>query len=275
MAKAHANSSKPVLVKEGEKSSVAKRETEAKKAKPDVDSELPVTANANGTRRGKGVHLAPSLLAADFSRLDDCVKPLKKLCINWLHLDIMDGHFVPNISFGPGLVKCLRPVDPSLYFDVHLMVSDPRAYIKPFLEAGANNITFHVEAAGEDSANLLKYIRRQKIQAGISIKPKTPVSEIKELLRLADLVLVMTVEPGFGGQELIPATLNKVRELNLLRDDLGLEYMIQVDGGINTTTAPLAVAAGADVLVAGSSFFGKNKIRENSRALRQALNKVV
>lgn len=239
------------------------------------EAEIPTSALLNGTRRGKGVHLAPSLLAADFSKLEDCIKPLKSICVNWLHLDIMDGHFVPNISFGPAVVKQLRPIDTSLYFDVHLMISDPRSYVKQFCEAGADNITFHVEAAGEDSLNLLKYIRRQKVHAGISIKPKTQVSEIKELLRFADLVLVMTVEPGFGGQALIPSTLNKVRELNILRDELGLEYMIQVDGGINTTTAPLAVAAGADVLVAGSSFYANNRVKQNARALRQSLNNIV
>ncbi|MGF1572867.1 MAG: ribulose-phosphate 3-epimerase [Sumerlaeia bacterium] len=239
------------------------------------EGEIPDPPVQNGTRRGKGVHLAPSLLAADFSRLEDCVKPLKSLCVNWLHLDIMDGNFVPNISFGPAVVKQLRPIDANLYFDVHLMIADPRAYIKPFCDAGADNITFHVEAAGEDSMNLLRYIRRQKIHAGISIKPKTPVSDIKELLKFADLVLVMTVEPGFGGQALIPSTLNKVRELSIIREELGLEYMIQVDGGINTSTAPLAVAAGADVLVAGSSFYEKNRIRQNARALRQSLNNIV
>lgn len=239
------------------------------------DPSMPKSALLNATRRGKGVRLAPSLLAADFTRLEEAVKSLKSVCVNWLHLDIMDGHFVPNISFGPAVVQQLRPVDPNLYFDVHLMVSDPRSFVKPFCEAGANNLTFHVEAAGEDSMNLLKYIRRQKIHAGISIKPKTPVSEIKELLKFADMVLVMTVEPGFGGQPLIPSTLNKVRELNILREELGLEYMIQVDGGINTTTAPLAVAAGADVLVAGSSFYANNRVKQNARALRQSLNNIV
>jgi ribulose-phosphate 3-epimerase len=220
------------------------------------------------------VRLAPSLLAADFANLEACIKPLKPLSISWLHLDIMDGQFVPNISFGPGIVKAVRAIEHSLYFDTHLMIADPRRYVRDFIEAGSQNITFHVEAAGEDSVNLLKYIRRHKVDAGISIKPKTKVAAIHECLPHADLVLVMTVEPGFGGQALIPATLNKVRELALLREELGLEYLIQVDGGIDPSTAPLAVAAGADVLVAGTSIFRNGALRQNTRALRKSLTTI-
>lgn len=194
--------------------------------------------------------------------------------MNWLHLDIMDGHFVPNISFGPGVVKKIRAVDEMLYFDCHLMISEPRKYVKEFVEAGVENITFHQEAAGDDTANLLKYIHRQKIHAGVSIKPKTPVSAIVDVLPYADLVLIMTVEPGFGGQKLIPSTLNKVRELVLLREELNLEYLVQVDGGIDPETARLAVAAGADVLVAGTSVFGNGRIRSNVRHLRNSINLV-
>ncbi len=234
------------------------------------------SVSANGTarnRRGTGVRIAPSMLAADFSNLQQCIKPLRSLQLSWLHLDIMDGHFVPNISFGPGIVNQIRKLDRQLYFDVHLMVDHPRDFVKDFLEAGANHITFHAEAAEDDSELLLKYIRRQKISAGVSIKPRTPISAIRDVLQWADMVLVMTVEPGFGGQKLIPSTLNKVRELVLLREELGLEYLIQVDGGIDPTTAPLAVAAGADVLVAGTSVFrgGSTKIRQNTRALRSSM----
>ena len=220
------------------------------------------------------MRIAPSLLAADFLRLEECIKPLRDLSLGWLHLDIMDGVFVPNISFGPDIVKQARKVDPALYFDVHLMIQNPRQYVKDFCEAGAQNITFHVEAAGEDTGNLLKYIRRQGCQCGVSIKPKTPVSAIHEVLPFCDLVLVMTVEPGFGGQKLIPHTLNKVRELVLLREELGLEYVIQVDGGIDATTAPLAVAAGSDVLVAGTAVFRDGKIRANTRALRKSMTNI-
>ena len=226
------------------------------------------------SRRGTGVRIAPSLLAADFTNLRACVEPLRALSLCWLHLDIMDGNFVPNISFGPAIVEAIRPIDPSLYFDVHLMIDEPRRYVKDFIAAGAQNITFHQEAAGEDSENLLKYIRRRKLNAGISIKPRTRLSEIESLLPHADLVLVMTVEPGFGGQKLIPATLNKVRELVLLREALGLEYLIQVDGGIDPSTAPLAVAAGADILVAGTSVYRDGKLRENIRALRKSISDI-
>lgn len=221
------------------------------------------------------MRIAPSLLAANFGSLADCIRPLKSLSIQWLHLDIMDGNFVPNISFGPGVVRSIRDIDKTLYFDVHLMIADPRRYAKDFIDAGAQNITFHVEAAGDDSAALLKHLRRLGVNAGISIKPKTRVSEIKDLLPFADLVLVMTVEPGFGGQKLIPNTLNKVRELVLLREELGLEYLIQVDGGIDPSTAPLAVAAGVDVLVAGTSIFGGGRIRQNTRDLRKSLTELV
>lgn len=214
------------------------------------------------------------MLAANFTNLHSDIAPLKGLSIFWLHLDIMDGNFVPNISFGPDVVKQVRGIEPSLYFDVHLMIDDPRSYVKRFVEAGAQNITFHVEAAGDDTANLLKYIRRQKCHSGVSIKPKTGVTAIKDVLPYCDLVLVMTVEPGFGGQKLIPNTLNKVRELVLLRESLGLEYLIQVDGGIDAETASLAVAAGADVLVAGTSVFRDGKVRENTRALRKSMTNI-
>lgn len=234
----------------------------------DGNSKLNQTAR---NRRGTAVRIAPSLLAADFANLSACIKPLRPLQLSWLHLDIMDGHFVPNISFGPGIVQQVRKLDRTMFFDCHLMVERPRDFVKEFIEAGANHITFHVEAAGDDSELLLKYLRRLRIGAGISIKPRTPVDEIHDVLQWADIVLVMTVEPGFGGQKLIPSTLNKVRQLALLREELGLEYLIQVDGGIDPQTAPLAVAAGADVLVAGTSVFRGGNIRQNTRNLRNSM----
>ncbi|MDK2973600.1 MAG: ribulose-phosphate 3-epimerase [Candidatus Sumerlaeota bacterium] len=224
------------------------------------------------SRRGTGVRIAPSLLAADFTDLRSSIRPLTPLSVKWLHLDVMDGNFVPNISFGPGVISQARTIDSSLYFDTHLMIADPRKYVKDFVDAGSQNLTFHVEAAGDDSANLLKYIRRQNCHAGISLKPKTALSAIENYLPYADLVLVMTVEPGFGGQALIPSTLNKVRQLVLLREEHNLDYLIQVDGGIDPQTAPLAVAAGADVLVAGTAVFGGNRIRSNMRSLRASIN---
>lgn len=251
---------------------MSRRPVDKKKAEKRSEAPPPDNKPTKFSRRGSGVRLAPSLLAADFTRLGDCIKPLRGLSINWLHLDIMDGAFVPNISFGPGVVKQVRAIDPQLYFDTHLMIADPRRYVKDFVEAGSNNITFHVEAAGDDSPALLKYIRRLGAHAGISIKPKTKVAELADCLPHADIVLVMTVEPGFGGQKLIPSTLQKVRELVMLREEMGLEYLIQVDGGIDPETAPLAVAAGVDVLVAGTAIFGGGAMRQNTRALRKSIN---
>ncbi len=220
------------------------------------------------------MHIAPSLLSADFANLRVELQNVRQAGLRWIHLDIMDGHFVPNISFGPPVVQSIRSISRELFFDVHLMIEDPRAYVKEFTSAGAQLVTFHVEAAGEDTTNLLRYIRRQGAQAGLSLRPRTRVSEIEPYIDQADLILVMTVEPGFGGQKLIPGTLNKVRELNLLREERGLSFLIQVDGGINADTAPLAVAAGSDVLVAGSAVFKGGKAKDNIKNLRQSLREI-
>lgn len=224
--------------------------------------------------RGRAVHIAPSLLSADFANLNGSLNAVRGAGCRWIHLDIMDGHFVPNLTFGPGVVESLRRVSPDYFFDVHLMVDDPKAYIKPFVQAGAQLITFHVEAAGEESSALLRTIKRQGLQAGISVRPKTPITDIEPHLDAADLVLVMTVEPGFGGQKLIPNTVNKVRDLALLREQRSLSYLIQVDGGINAQTAGLAVAAGSDVLVAGSAVFAGGTVRDNVKALRKSISSI-
>jgi ribulose-phosphate 3-epimerase len=197
--------------------------------------------------------IAPSVLAADFSNLAAAVADIDRSGAEWVHFDIMDNKFVPNHSFGPKLVKDLKDKSRAI-FDVHLMVYEPERMVEECISAGADYITFHVEAVIH-SLRLLTDIRKKGKKAGISIVPSTPVSSIKELLPFTDLVLVMTVNPGFGGQELIPQCLEKVKTLAELRRQKGLDYRISVDGGINESTAALAREAGADVMVTGCAFF--------------------
>jgi ribulose-phosphate 3-epimerase len=183
----------------------------------------------------------------------------------------MDNHFVPNLTFGPPVVASLRKVSPKAYFDAHLMVEHPETLIEPFAEAGVQNLTVHVEACGDHLPQLLRDIRALGVRAGVSIKPKTPVSAIEHVLEEADLVLVMTVEPGFGGQALIPSCLSKIRNLNRTREKRGLKYLIQADGGINLETAHIVAAAGTDVLVAGSAVFKGGAIADNVSALQKSI----
>ncbi len=218
------------------------------------------------TRRD--VLIAPSILSADFANLGRDLARCRRAQARWIHFDVMDGHFVPAITLGPPLLKSCRQAEPKLFFDAHLMVEEPMNLVPMFQEAGAQMITIHVEAS-KNPVRDLKALRRSGLRAGICIKPATPVRAIRECLPETDLVLVMTVEPGFGGQALIPKTLNKVRELDLLRRQDGLHFRLQVDGGINRQTAPLAVAAGADVLVAGTAVFAAGSIADNLRLLRE------
>ena len=199
------------------------------------------------------IKISPSVLAADFTRLGEEVKDIVKGGADMVHLDVMDGAFVTNISFGLPVIESLRKVTDAV-FDVHLMIERPERYAKRFIDAGADILTFHYEAC-EDSEKLLCEIREYGAKAAISVKPNTEIEKIYGLLPLCDMVLVMTVEPGYGGQSLIPETLDKVEKLRAQIDLLGLDIDVQVDGGINAQNASVAVAKGANVLVAGSSVF--------------------
>ena len=211
--------------------------------------------------------IAPSVLSADFADFAGALAQISGSGADWVHLDIMDGQFVPTITFGPQLVADLRRRS-SAFFDVHLMTKTPRDHIGAFAAAGADAITFHFEAEIH-SHRLLQEIRSLGKKAGISIVPSTSAVALADVLPYADIVLVMTVNPGFGGQELIPECLEKVRFLAHEREKRGLKFLISVDGGIHTGTAPAAVAAGVDVLVTGSAFF---KVEDKAQLVRQLRN---
>lgn len=200
-----------------------------------------------------GILVSPSILSADFANLAAGVRMVEEVGCDMIHLDVMDGHFVPNITFGPPLVKSLRAHSDSL-FDTHLMISHPLQYVKPFSDAGADLLTFHVEAE-DDPAAVIRAIREQGVSVGISVKPKTPASAIVPYLKDVDMVLVMTVEPGFGGQSFMADMIPKVAELHELLRTHNPACRIQVDGGIDAKTAPGIIAAGASILVAGTAVF--------------------
>ncbi|MBI1371731.1 MAG: ribulose-phosphate 3-epimerase [Phycisphaera sp.] len=211
----------------------------------------------------------PSILGADFTRMgEDCAQVLE-LGAEALHVDVMDGHFVPNLSMGPKMVADLRAMFPDVYMDVHLMVTDPQDYVGPFAKAGANCITFHIEAAmgrkTDNEKDVLKQIRDAGCQAGIVIRPPTPPQAIFHLLDELDMILLMSVHPGFSGQSFMPIALDKARTLKpMLKPTTRLE----IDGGLNAETAPQAIAAGVDVIVAASALFGAPDRAKMLAALR-------
>ena len=197
--------------------------------------------------------LAPSLLSCDFAHLDEAIKKIESNNGSWVHIDVMDGIFVPEITFGQPIVRSIRPLT-KLPFDVHLMTEKPENQIESFAKAGADLITFHYEAAVHHH-RIVQQIHSLGKKAGISIVPSTPVSAILPILPFVDLVLVMTVNPGFGGQALIPECIEKVKELNVYRKEKGLNFMISVDGGVSEKTASVVIESGVDVAVSGSAFF--------------------
>ncbi|MFN3449522.1 MAG: ribulose-phosphate 3-epimerase [Roseococcus sp.] len=212
------------------------------------------------------VRIAPSLLAADVARLGEEVRAVERAGADWLHLDIMDGHFVPNISFGPGLVKGLRR-HCALPFDVHLMIAPADPYLAAFAEAGARVISLHPEA-GPHLHRSLQSIRALGCEAGVVLNPATPVSAVEHVLDLVDLILVMTVNPGFGGQSFLASQLPKIAALRRMIAASGRPIALEVDGGVTAETAPACIEAGADVLVAGTAVFGAPDYAAAIAALR-------
>ena len=213
--------------------------------------------------------IAASILSADFADLAADCRRLLVQGTDLLHFDVMDGHFVPNISFGAPVLDCLHKALPDVYYDVHLMISDPVKYAPDFAKAGANLITFHLEAVPDAVAETIAAIRATGCRVGISIKPGTPAQAVYPYLDDLDLVLVMCVEPGFGGQKFMTEQLDKLRVLRQMIDREGLCCQLEVDGGIDPDTAPLAIEAGATVLVAGSAVFGKADRAAAIQALRE------
>ena len=211
------------------------------------------------------IEIAPSILSADFAKLADEINVIESAGVNIVHLDVMDGHFVPNITIGPPVIAKLRKYS-KLVFDSHLMISEPAKYAERFVDAGANHITFHIEVVDEPE-KLIEKLHELGVSAGICLNPETPVEAVEAVAPLCDMVLVMTVHPGFGGQEFIPEAAKKISRI---REIVGTEVRVEVDGGIGPETAGIVVSYGADTLVAGNAIFAKTDRKAAIRAIAEA-----
>jgi ribulose-phosphate 3-epimerase len=214
--------------------------------------------------------IAPSILSADFSVLGEEIAAVEAAGADWIHIDVMDGHFVPNITMGPGVVKSLRKMT-VLPFDVHLMIESPEQYIQPFAEAGSDRITVHMEALIH-LHRTVSQIKELGLKAGVSMNPATPVSFVESILTDIDLLLIMTVNPGFGGQQFINTMLPKIRQARELIDRFAPAVLLEVDGGVTLTNLPAILKAGADVLVAGASIFGSGNYRDTIGKMKASMS---
>jgi ribulose-phosphate 3-epimerase len=218
----------------------------------------------------KKIQISPSILSADFSQLGNEIKRLEEGGADMIHVDVMDGHFVPNLTMGPPIIKSLRQYT-NLPFDVHLMISPVHKYIKDYADAGADIITIHPEAT-EDLKSSIEHIKNLNKKVGVSLNPETKINLITDLLKEIDLVLIMSVNPGFGGQKFMPEVLEKIKELKKIRDQKNLNFDIEIDGGINFDNNKLAIEAGANILVSGTAIFKNNNgdIKKNIDLLKSS-----